>query len=115
MIAISTPTFDLNGSLVIKDYDPATDISSLSRRVSRTATLDGGCEIEDKGLSHGDRTFSIQFPASLTDANALKYLVESYLLLKIATAEGMFTGAVENLRINAGEITATIFIKEKLT
>lgn len=116
MIAISTPTFDLDGSLVIRDYDPSTDIRSRSRRVSRTATLDGGCVIEDNGLSHADRLFRIVLKAlSQAEVENIERLIEYYSELYISTPEGVFGGVMENLNNNNGTVTVSFLVERKLT
>lgn len=115
MISISTPTFDLGGSLIIRGYDPSTDFRSKSRRVSRTATLDGGCVIEDNGLSHSDRTFRI-ISSSLSEADVihLNQLIGVYSILYISTREGIFKGVIETLGYNRGAGTISFLIKEKI-
>lgn len=115
MISISTPTFDLDGSMVIRKYDPSTDFRSKSRRVSRTATLDGGCVIEDNGLSHSDRTFRIT-ASSLSEADVLHLndLIGAYATLYISTREGIFSGVIENLGDSSGVMTLSFLVKEKL-
>ncbi|OGC00146.1 hypothetical protein A2V82_16555 [candidate division KSB1 bacterium RBG_16_48_16] len=84
--------------------------------MSRTATLDGGCIIEDNGLSHSDRTFRI-ISSSLTkeDAALLGQMIEFYAVLYLSTPDGVFSGAIENLGYSNGTVTASFLVKEKLT
>ena len=67
---ISTPTFDLNGSLALRLAD-GSDIKSGARRVSRNATLDGGAVITDGGYSDADRTLVIRY-SEMTEADEIK-------------------------------------------
>ena len=116
MISISTPTFDLSGSLIIRDYDPSTDVKSRSRRVSRTATLDGGCVIEDNGLSHSDRTLKIISKGlSALEVENLERLIEFYSELYVSTAEGVFAGVMENLNQKKDEVTVSFLVERKIT
>lgn len=116
MIAISTPTYDTEGSILLKNIEPDNDTNTRERRVTRTATLDGSSEIEDLGMSHSDRTFVIR-AGGLTKAEFDKVatLVELYPLLTIVTDDGAFKGAPERISNNDGITTLRILIKEKIS
>ena len=115
MIALFTPIYDLEGALVIMDYDPGTDIISRTRRVSRIATLDGGCSIEDNGLSHSDRVFKVS-SSSLSDdkIGILAQMIELYPSICITTSEGIFKGVIDFLNQNNNIITFNFLVKEKV-
>lgn len=115
MIVLSTPTFDIDGFVVLHE-DGNTDTDARTRRVSRTATLDGGVVLTDSGFSHGDRTFNISV-AGVTKAlyDSLAHLQENYPEIIIATAEGMFTGAIQSLSQSRGTMRVSILINDKIT
>ncbi len=116
MIGISTPTYDINGSFLIRHIESDTDTTARSRRVTRTATLDGASEIEDLGMSHSDRTFDIRARGlSLAEYDKLALLVETYPLLIITTDEGAFEGAPEKISINNDITNIRILINSKLS
>lgn len=97
MIILSTRTFDLQGYMVL-DTAPQTNFGTLSRRATRTATLDGGSSSTDLGFSWTDSVFKIVL-AKLNDADLdnLKYLVQTYPLLVMSTKEGLFEGIISAL------------------
>jgi len=115
MISITTSTYDLSGQLIISE-DPNSDLKSNIRRVSRIATLDGGCSITDQGFSHADRTLDIrQEGISQDDADRIWYLFRNYSLLRISTYDGVFLGAIQEVKINEGNLRAKILVKEKIS
>lgn len=115
MIAFATPTFDLNGSVTLKKTSKS-DIETIERRVTRTATLDGGVEIADMGFTHGDRTLNIRArKESLETEAAIKYLLVNYPIVVCTTRDGVFHGAIERMNRNQGELNVTFLIQEKIS
>lgn len=115
MISISTPTFDLDGSRVFS-RTTQTVLSGLSRRVTRTATLDGKSSFYDGGCSHSDRTFEIiQDSPDQADVDFCKYITEFYSEVIVSCSEGVFSGCPSVFKIDSsGNLKLTILIKEKL-
>ena len=114
MISISTLTYDLYGVATF-DPDPDSDLMSNVRRISRTATLDGGCVLTDQGFSDADRTLDIrmkQVPEAL--AQRLWYLFRNYSLLRVSTSEGCFDGAISNVQVKEGNLTMKFLVKERI-
>jgi hypothetical protein len=68
IVSICPRSFSLIGPVVIR-ATADSNTRSNQRRLSRTATLDGGVAITDGGFSDGDRTIEIR-PAKLTAAIA---------------------------------------------
>jgi hypothetical protein len=115
MVSISPPTFDIVGPLLIQE-DATSNMVSESRRVSRTATLDGGVAISDMGYAHGDRTFQIKIKNATRELiEKASYLHRNYPYLILANYEGVFLGAVASLALRNGELSITYLVKEKLT
>lgn len=116
MIGISTPTFDSEGSILLRNIEQDNDLMERSRRVTRTATIDGGAEIEDMGMSHADRTFTIRARGlSKADFDKLALILESYPLINITTDEGAFKGAPEHISYGNDITNLRILIKQKIS
>ena len=97
MIGISTPIFDLQGSRYFRrtelDCQQLNQNNRRDRRVSRTATLDGGVSINDNGYAPGDRDITIKVPnASKVISDYLAYIAETYSQIIISTEESVFLG-----------------------
>lgn len=89
MIALTTPTYDLNGHLVIH-REPA-NLYEAARRGSVTETLDGGVSVYDTGYSTSAQTLrvSIRRPAKDTLVQ-LRYLVAYYGQLIVCCEIGAY-------------------------
>jgi hypothetical protein len=112
-IFLATPTFDLNGHVALKQTGE-TELRSNTRRVSRTATLDGGALFSDGGYSDADRSISVTYlDLSETDEAALWSIFESYPLILLSAREGCFYGAISNLKAIDGSGSFTFLVKEK--
>ncbi len=114
MIALSTITFSLTGHLILQESS-ASIFSDLSRRVSKTATLDGGVLLTDLGYSEGDREFKLELlTEDSTSILALKRLVEAYSLLYLSCKEGVYKGVIANLKYDTYPVTFNFSIKDRL-
>ena len=115
MVSFSTPTYDLDG-VVLFHAGPRSELKTNDRRVTRTPTLDGGCEILDQGFSDSDRTLVIKrlrTPKDLEDA--LWYLFRTYGELNVSIQEGVFSGAIKSISVIEGELTLRFLVKDKLS
>jgi hypothetical protein len=114
MIILSAPTFDLDGTLPLAAT--GSKLADRSRRVSRVATLDGGCEITDNGFADADRTIGLVHENPTADeSESAAYLLETYSLLLIATSAGLFLAAPEALTDDGQTLEMRLLVKEKLT
>lgn len=114
MISITTKTYDITGQAVF-DPDHASDLRSNTRRVSRTATLDGGCEIVDQGYCDADRTLEIRKSQVSKDlGDRLWYLFQTYSLLRFSMPDGLYNGAIKRLEFKEGNLSMRVLIKERL-
>jgi hypothetical protein len=114
-IIISSVVADLNGSMRFKIDPGKSDILSLSRRVSKKATLDGGSVTDDFGFTHSDRTFMIVAKMTGAQVSALNYMVENFTSITVSTVDGLFLGSFQNTKVRGTEVTIKILIKEMLT
>ncbi len=91
---------------------PESRLRNESARVSRSATLDGGCVIDHQGFSDSDRTFDIR--ADLTEAQAaiLWGIFKSETFVNVATREGFFYGVIESMQDENGSVKLSILVKE---
>lgn len=98
LISIASKLFDYSGHFLFQIDPAASQLSDISRRVSRTATLDGGALIVDNGYTASDATFNI-IPADLTAElrSGLRRLVQLHSEIIICTADGAFLGAISSI------------------
>jgi hypothetical protein len=96
MIGISTQIFDLQGARLFQNELNSAVLSNAAgaRRVSRTATLDGGAVLYDTGFSAGDKTIDVtEKNASQAAIEWAEYIVSTYSTVTVTTKDGAYTGA----------------------
>jgi hypothetical protein len=98
IISICSVLFDYAGDYLVDAVVDDSEFSHIARRVSRTATLDGGSVIVDNGYTAGDATFLIV----LRDIDSatrlgLMALVQRHSALTVAVKDNIFSGVVEKL------------------
>jgi len=113
MITISTPTFDLAGSVTLAETS-STDAGSISRRVSRIATLDGSAVLADYGYTDADRTIKVVATIDPDTLASVQRLVKLYPLLVLACYDGLFYGAISASSPKRNELTITFLVRESL-
>jgi hypothetical protein len=114
MIGISTPVYDLNGSRVFRQ----ADIANLSgaRRVTRTATLDGGVSVYDTGYTDSDRECSVvEVDAGAAAIEFARRIVATYDSIIISMDDGAYRGVPESHRMNGGDLEMKVLITEKIS
>lgn len=114
MITLSTPSYDLDGHIVIKAL-ASSSFGDISRRINAVKTLDGGIAINDGGTSHGDRVLSIIW-RTLDPAfeENIERLVEFYPRLYVSTRRGYFKAAPQNYAKSGGLSTLTLQVEDKI-
>jgi hypothetical protein len=116
MISISAPLFDTSGNVFIRAESPRAELRAIDRRLSRTATLDGGAEIFDGGFSHADRTLIVDVEdLSRDDADNLQRMTRVYALLIVSLVEGVFEAAPENFTERENRVTLRLLVKSILS
>lgn len=115
MISLSTPLYDLQGMLTLSALDREW-LGETSRRVSRSATLDGGVAVEDRGYADGDRNIDLDCPNAIrAEYERAAYLQRTYPRLSLSTPGGVFTVAIERLTVSDGStLTLTLMIIERI-
>lgn len=97
MISVTTLLFDLNGAKIFRasqlDQKKVNENNRWERRVSRTATLDGGVAVCDNGYAAGDRDITIKVPdASREIVDWMEYITKTYDEVWVSTDESVFKG-----------------------
>lgn len=111
MISISTTTADIMGNVILKDGD--SEFGRIEARVSRQATLDGGCVITHSGVSNADRTFNIRTKINAEQKALIEHIHENSVLVHISCQEGLFLGAISSIDTSRPTLQMTILIKSK--
>jgi len=115
MIGLSTQTYDLDGYVFLEDTDidwSNSDIQTLSRRVTRTGTLDTGAYLDDRGYAHGDRSLSVAAKGGQSMYESLSYLLQNYSTLWVTLPDGAFIGSLQRVRPGRrGIVNLTILLQ----
>lgn len=116
LVAISSVEFSATAHLLFEAAEDS-DIENTSRRVSRTATLDGGCLITDDGFSNADTTFNLasKDPLSEYDLAILRTLHQDHSLVVASLPTGVYKGVISRFKTVKGLASLTILAKEKLS
>jgi hypothetical protein len=114
IISLCATEFDWLGNFIAPIVFDKSDLSYISRRVSRTATLDGSSIIVDNGYTASDATFTLVI-RDIDNATRLGImtLVKRHSLLTLAVQENIFVGAVETLA-DKTEMKIKFLVKDKL-
>ena len=87
-----------------------------SRRLSRTATLDGGAVITDGGVTDADRGFDFnatQVPEDIRETLWAMFMGQD--LVHLSCPEGVFAGYLQRVKITASGVSIGFMVYEKLT
>lgn len=115
MIAgLSTPTYDLNGALLLH-CEETSDIGGVTRRVSRTATLDGDSVLTDFGVTAADTTVRLRIPLNKALDDSLRRLVTLYPVLVLTTRLGCYLGAVDAYTVEGKTGVVSFLIQSTLS
>jgi len=116
MISLCAEQYDPEYSPILLHPGPGADLVTVPRRVSRTATLDGGCVITDHGVAHADRTLEITVPSVSSKLERQIWgLYVTYAWLRVAMFDGVYRAKISRYRYREGQLAITVLIKEKLT
>jgi len=96
IVSLCSALFDYSGDHLLDLDMSKSDLSVLSRRVSRTATLDGGALIVDNGYSVSDATFNLSLPNITAEQYAgISATIKRHSLLSLSCRLGCFIGVVD--------------------
>lgn len=114
MIGVAAPVFDIDGAVKLKNID--ADFDTTSRRISRTATIDGGAYVSDQGYSDADLIINIK-ARDLTNAEAImiRELVQNYGTLVATTPRAAYTVAPFSFSYRGGVASLVLYVREKIS
>jgi hypothetical protein len=91
-------------------------VQENTKRISRVATLDGGCVISNNGITDSDRTFNFtarQVPEGVR--LSLWAFFQNETLVHLSCPEGVFSGYLEKVKIQNTDVAVSFLVYEKLT
>jgi hypothetical protein len=113
MISITSTTFDPDGPLILHPL-PDSAMTEVSRRVNRTATLDGGAVVNDGGYSVADRTWRLRWVLrSEAELRRLQAFVQTRSSVRVASREGCFRAIVSKARADSTRAELELLLLEK--
>lgn len=117
MIGITVPTYDLNGFAVLDSINnDASTTRDLTRRATRTATLDGAAVLNDLGFSDSDRTITVNVFADESLDSTLNNMVKYYSTVYLYMGADVFLANPKRLSyVRNGSVTLTLEIITKET
>jgi len=114
MIGLSTIEASTNAPVVFEEA-AQTQLRQAGPRASRVATLDGGCVVVHGGAPNCDRAFFISATLTESQAEALWALYAAETVLHLSCADGYFSGYINDIKIDNGDLSMTFYVKEKLS
>jgi hypothetical protein len=112
MITLSTPTYDINGSVRLNVIPK--NLYEASRRGSVTETLDGGVAVYDTGYAPADQTLQASIEAPTRDLLVqLRYLVAYYGQVNVACVAGFYR-AVPSFTLDNNKLNLRLRITQRL-
>lgn len=94
----------------------ASDLSTRQRRLSRSATLDGGAVFNDGGFCEADRTLTLTMQSVSRENAATLKEISSYPKVIISISDGLFLCRIKSYVIGGGnESTLTALVESRLS
>lgn len=108
LIGLAARTYDPEGALLLPWRD-GTETESISRRVNRVATLDGGVSISNRGHAPGDRTVVISLQGEpLALVERARRMLRLHSQVTVSLRDGCFTGVPSEYNERRQELTVLI-------
>lgn len=93
-----------------------SDFFTMSRRNSRTETLDGGVVVSDFGFSHGDRTITVVSQVDDEDiVNSLRLFFQTYSNCVLTMRDGVFDAYMSEFKNDFGRVSIVFLLYEELS
>ena len=96
-IALDSAPFDPQGSILLECL-PSSQLSAGTRRITRTATLDGNSSIVDNGYTASDNNFVVNCALDQDQELIVNRLLRLYPEVIAATDSGCYIGAISYFR-----------------
>jgi|GEM_PF-1114216 len=114
-ITLESTVFDPVGVISLEAL-PGSDLSASTRRVTRTATLDGNAVIIDNGYTAADSTLAIEARLTKSEEQRLQHLMRIYPEIIATTPEGCYLGVIDSVRQGGdGRTQVSYLIQRTLT
>ena len=114
-ITFESTVFDPVGVISLEAL-PGSDLSASTRRVTRTATLDGNAVIIDNGYTAADSTLGIEAWLTESEEKRLQHLIQIYPEIIATTPEGCYLGVIDSVRQGGdGRTQVSYLIQRTLT
>ncbi len=95
LIGLAARTFDPEGAFLVPWQD-GTESESLTRRVSRVPTLDGGVSVTDRGHAAGDRTIVVSLAGEpLATVERARRLLRLHSQVTISLRDGCYAARTQ--------------------
>ncbi len=115
MVSLTPPVYSIRPPVLLERTDPWSRYGEVRRRVTRTATLDGGAVLSDLGATDADRTMEITARrATPEQAAEAERLASTYPTVVVSTPVGCYRGALEAVRRQGDELRLTVLVTERL-
>lgn len=115
MIIVTANTFDPEGSRVFRRLDGSAETRSGGRRVSRTATLDGGASVHDTGYSVADRKLMVTDLAPDTGLiDWVDRMTRMYGRVRVSTDQGVYLAVPENWDLRTRGLRWSLLLMEEI-
>lgn len=113
-VTICSELFDLDGIAILPSSTPV-DVDA-ARRLSRTATLDGGCWISDQGPTPSDETVTVSVTApSLALIASVRHIVATHATVVVTFPSGVYRAVIQRVQADASALRVTLLITARLS
>ena len=114
-ITLESTVFDPVGVISLESL-PGSNLSASTRRVTRTATLDGQAVIIENGYMSSDSTLAIEAALTEAEAQRLHHLMQIYPEIIASTPDGCYLGVMDSVRQGGdGRLAISFLIQRTLT
>ncbi|KGE78277.1 hypothetical protein [Halomonas salina] len=108
VIGLAARAYDPEGALVLPWRD-GTNVGDLTRRVSRTRTLDGGVAVTDRGHAAGDRTLTVSLEGrTISVVERVRRLLRLHGQVTVSLDDGCYTATLSEYNERRQELTVLI-------
>ena len=116
IIEVASKVYDSDGARFLKqDAGQEIENNKGARRVTRTATLDGGAVADDSGYSAADRTYIVKTKDETGEIAAwAERMVKTYSTVTLSTRFGCFTGTPSQWFVRQNFVYIEILIIEQI-
>jgi hypothetical protein len=113
MISISAKTFYPSANIVLFNYQ--SNRQTRQRRITRTATLDGGVSVIDGGCADGDRDITLSAMVTKAQADILETIQRNNSRVTICQEDGAYDGALQKVGWTGNKIDLTLMIISRVS